>query len=74
MKYAIDRIEEDIAILENLETKEKKEVDINLLPENVHEQAIVTYENEVFTLDDQTELSRKETIRAKLERLKKLKH
>ncbi len=74
MKYAIDRIEEDIAILENLETKEKLEVALNLLPENAHEQAIVTYENEVFTLDEQTELSRKEALRAKLERLKKLKH
>ena len=41
MKYAIDRIEEDIAILENLETKEKLEVALNLLPENAREQAIV---------------------------------
>lgn len=31
MKFAIDRIEENIAILENLETKEKLEVSLNSL-------------------------------------------
>lgn len=73
MKYAIDRIEEDIAILENLETKEKKEVSLSLLPANIHEQAILTYQDNSYTLDSNLEEERKLKLRAKLERLKKLK-
>ena len=31
MRYAVDQIIEGIAILENIETKEKKEVNISLI-------------------------------------------
>ena len=74
MKYAVDRIEENIAIIENLTTKEKKEVPCKELPENIHEKAILRMENDTFILDEREELSRKEALRAKLEQLKKLKH
>ena len=32
MKYAVDRIEDNIVVLENIETKEKKKVKKDLLP------------------------------------------
>lgn len=73
MKYAVDRIEEKWAILENLETNEKKEVALNILPANVHEKAILIYENDSYILNEEEELSRKELLREKLERLKGLK-
>ena len=73
MKYAVDRIEDDIAILENLETKEKKEVSLSLLPPDIHEQAIVIYEKDSYFLDEEEELTRKKLLREKLERLKRLK-
>ncbi len=72
MKYAVDRIENDIAVLENLETKEKKEVSIDLLPSNVHEQAILTFQNNTFSIDLNEEEQRKASLRERLERLKKL--
>ena len=41
MKYAIDQIIDNIAILENIETKEKLEVDTKLLPKNVKEKNVL---------------------------------
>ena len=74
MKFAVDRIEDGIAILENIETKEKKEETLSSLPENTHEQAILIYENGFYTLSNEEEVLRKAALRAKLERLKNLKH
>ena len=39
--YSIDRIEDNIAILENRTTLELKEVDITLLPNNIKEGSIL---------------------------------
>ena len=67
--WSIDRIEENIAILENRTTQELKEVDITLLPNNIKEGSIVSYENNIYTL----ELSKEEKIRQEiLERFQKL--
>ncbi len=74
MKFAVDRIEGDIAVLENIETKEKKEERLSSLPPNTHEQAILIYENGFYSLSNEEELSRKDALRAKLDRLKNLKH
>lgn len=67
--WSIDRIEENIAILENRTTQELKEVDITLLPNNIKEGSIVSYENNIYTL----ELSKEEKIRQEiLERFQRL--
>ena len=67
--WSIDRIEENIAILENRTTQELKEVDITLLPSNIKEGSIVSYENNIYTL----ELSKEEKIRQEiLERFQRL--
>lgn len=72
MKYAIDQIIDDIALLENIETKEKKEVLIKNLPKNIKDGSIVI-EDITYKLDTTEEKNRRETIKNKLERLKKIK-
>ena len=45
MKYALDRIEENIAILENIQTGEKRKISIFKLPQNLHEGTILKEKN-----------------------------
>lgn len=71
MKYAIDKIEEKIVILENINNKEKKEVSLDALPNNIHEGNIVIYEDNKYLLDTQEEDIRRKRIMDKFNRLKK---
>ena len=71
MKYCIDRIENDIAVLENLETKEIIEININLLPNNIKENSIVIYDNYEYIIDKVTEKERKKNLLSKFNKLKK---
>ena len=70
MKYSIDRIEENIAILENLEDGTKKEVNIELLPENIVEGSIIV-EKETYELDLIEEQVRRDALKSKFDSLKK---
>ena len=72
MKYAVDSIVDDIAVLEDLVTKEKKEVNLSILPEEIQEGNILVYENYEYYLDKQYEAVRRESLEEKLERLKAL--
>ena len=71
MKYSIDRIENDIAVLENIDTNELIEVEISLLPENVKETNIVVYEDDEYKLDQHTEETRKKDLLSRFNKLKK---
>jgi len=71
MKYAIDRIENNIAILENLETKEIIEVDISLLPEGSKESSIITIINNEYKLDIEDEQVRKDSLLNRFNKLRK---
>lgn len=71
MKYAIDRIENNIAILENLETKEIIEVDISLLPEGSKESSIITIIDNEYKLDIENEQVRKESLLNRFNKLRK---
>lgn len=73
MKYAIDRIEGHIAILESLSSKEQKEVLLELLPSNIKEGTILTYENKVYRKDEVLEHQRRTSIQNKFNMLKKKK-
>ena len=73
MKYAVDRIEEELVVLEDINTKEKKEVEINILPENIQDGSIIKYENGIYSIDNQEYEERLSRIREKMERLKRLK-
>ena len=68
-KYIVDRIEGDIAVLEDLSTKKIKNVSIDKLPK-VKEGDALKYENKEYTLDNETKSKREEDIKAKFERLK----
>lgn len=73
MKYAVEKIEEDIVVLESLEDRTKKEVQISELPENIKEGNILTYENELYKKDEELEQQRRETIKNKFDMLRKKK-
>ena len=71
MKYSIDRIENNIAVLENLQDKEKREVDISLLPKGSREGSILLFRNDKYELDLDEEELRRKRIMEKFKRLKK---
>ena len=72
MNYAIDQIVEDIVILENITTGEKQEVNKTLLPSEIKEGSIIAIKNNQYILNTTEEESRKNRLKAKLERLKRL--
>ena len=71
MKYVVDRIEEDIVVLENLETREITNIKISELDFKVREGNILSYENNKYILDLNTEKLRKEKLRNRFNKLKK---
>ena len=71
MKYCIDRIEGEIAILEELITKEIIEVNINQLPPNIKETNIVTLINDTYILDEVEEEQRRNSIQSRFNKLRK---
>jgi len=70
MKWVIDRIIDNIAILENMDTLEKREVDISLLPSSIHEGAILKYLDNNYVLDNSEEIDRRKLIEEKFKRLR----
>ena len=72
MKYAVDSIVDEIAVLEELETKEKKEVSLEMLPEEIQEGNILIYQDNEYYINREYEATRRETLEEKLERLKAL--
>lgn len=73
MNYAIDQINEDIVILENIVTGEKIKVNKVKLPFNIQEGNIITLKDEKYILNTEEENIRRERIAEKLNRLKRLK-
>lgn len=73
MNYAIDQINENIVVLENIVTGEKIKVNKGVLPSNVREGNIITLKDEKYILNTDEEDIRRERIAEKLNRLKRLK-
>ena len=73
MKYAVDKIIDDIVVLEEITTGEIIEKKLMELPDNISEGNIVVFSNNKYVLDKDKELLRKESLRERLERLKNLK-
>lgn len=71
MKYSIDRIENNIAVLENIENNKLLEININMLPEGIKEGTILIKEDDKYLIDSQEELKRKNDIINRFQRLKK---
>ena len=73
MKYAVDRIEDNIVIREDIETKEKEEILITDIVGQVHEGSIIIKKDNIYVCDIEEEEVRRKKLREKLERLKNLK-
>ena len=71
MKYAIDKIENNVALLENIKDGSKKEVDIKMLPLNVKETDILYYNGKVYLVDNNEKEKRIKIIREKMEKLRR---
>ena len=71
MKYAVDRIEENIVVLENIETKEKKKVKKDQLPKGIKEGNILIEENNEYLIDTNLEKERRKLLEEKLNKLKR---
>ena len=69
-KYSVDRIEEDIIVLENIENKEIIEINKCELDFEVVDGNILKLVDGKFELDQEVEVSRKESLRDRLNRLK----
>lgn len=69
-KYSVDRIEENIIVLENIENKEIIEINKCELDFEVVDGNILKLIDGKFELDQEVEVSRKESLRDRLNRLK----
>ena len=69
--YSVDRIEEDIVVLENRNTKEIINVDKNILPNNLKEGTILDYINGKYIINEEYTNKIKKDIRNKFDRLKR---
>ena len=71
MKYAVDSIVDDIAVIEEIETGDKKEVSLEILPEEIQEGNILAYRDGEYYIDRQYEAVRRQSLEEKMEELKK---
>ena len=69
MKYAVDRIVDNIVILENIKNKEIIKVNIELLPQNIIEGSILIKRKEKYILSKSN--TRKDKIKRRFNKLKR---
>ena len=69
-KYSVDRIEEDTIVLGNIENNEIIEINKSELDFEIVDGNILKLVDGKFVLDKETEVSRKESLRERLNRLK----
>jgi hypothetical protein len=70
MIYIVDRIEDDIAVLENKDTKEIINIPKKDLPK-IKEGSVLKYENDKYTIDKEEEEKRKKAVLEKFNKLRK---
>lgn len=70
MKYIIDRIEDNIAILEQQDTKEFINISTNILPIGIKEGMILSIINNTYTIDIKATEKRKKEVLEKFKRLR----
>lgn len=68
--YAIDKIEENLVIAENLETKEKITIKKQELPFSVHEGLLFSKDKNSYVKEEKKEQERRILLREKMEKLK----
>lgn len=65
MKYAVDRMEEDIAVLQNIDDGSIILESISNLPTSLHEGMILSFENDCYLIDNELEDKRRKRIESK---------
>ena len=68
--YTVDRIEENIVILESRNNNKMIEVELIKLPENIKEGDIITLSNNEYILEEKKTNSKKNNIRNRFNKLK----
>ena len=71
MKYIIDRIENNMVICENQETKKMENFDKSMFPEQIKDGDVVIRENDTFRIDEEETENRKEYIEKLMRKLMK---
>ena len=71
MIYIVDKIENDIAVLENKDTREIINVNISCLPSLIKEGSILKYDGSKYYIDNELEIKRRQDL---LERFKRLRN
>lgn len=71
MKYAVDSIVDEIAVIEDIETGDKKEVSLELLPEEVQEGNILLFQDNEYYINREYEAVRRQSLEEKMEELKR---
>lgn len=69
MKYVIDKIIDNVAVLESLSDKTKIEVDILNLPKDIRDGTIVLFDNGKYIHDVGLEDERRKLLKSRLNRL-----
>ena len=69
MKYCVDRIEDNLVVLENLENESIIEIDKKKLQDDIHEGSIVIYKDNEYYIDNEEEQKRKESIKNRFSNL-----
>ncbi|MCI8700184.1 MAG: DUF3006 domain-containing protein [Clostridia bacterium] len=69
MKYIIDRIENDIAICQNPESKEVIEVDIEELSQEAKEGSVIILEDGKYIIDKKEEMKIRKRIEDKMNKI-----
>jgi UDP-glucose 6-dehydrogenase len=70
MKFAIDRIEKNIVICQNLKTEEMYEFKLESMPKEIEEGSIIKYSNNKFLMDKKSFKNRKKEIEEKMKKLR----
>ena len=71
MKYVVDRIEEGKAVLEEINTKDKKIIDVREIP-TIMEGDILYYSDDIYIIDATEKEKRKSELREELNLIKNI--
>ncbi len=71
MMYSVDKVENGIATIENLLTKELINVKLKDLPNNVKEKDMLIYDGNSYMLDESLKEKRTRMLKDKMELLRK---
>ena len=69
MKFAIDRIEGNIAVCQNIENKEIVQIDVCKLPKEIKEGSVVFFDGKDYFLDEEEENKIRKRIEDKMNKL-----